>query len=222
MKLSKILTTSVALAALSFATASSALYIDFTSGGASTTVTDNGAGDGSGFNNIITFNETVGDWDVVSGLSFNKAGPGEIFYLNTSAVDLNIPAASLVTATDDLVVTAYAMGLTDKGSLASFNSFVNLTGSASTVLSISMDNGANWDVLSSYTAADPSGHGDFFNLASLDGSVFDLKITQTFQAGSNGGAITTVNVPEPSIIALMGLGLVGMGMASRRKQKKAA
>ena len=35
----------------------------------------------------------------------------------------------------------------------------------------------------------------------------------------NIGTVATTNVPEPSTYALMGLGLVGMALVSRRKQQ---
>ncbi len=53
----------------------------------------------------------------------------------------------------------------------------------------------------------------------------DLSFLATFENDGIDAALTVgindVAIPEPSIIALFGLGLVGMGVATRRKQKQA-
>lgn len=49
----------------------------------------------------------------------------------------------------------------------------------------------------------------------------DLQLTITNQNSGNDNVNIGQVIPEPSILALMGLGLVGFGVASRRRSKKA-
>ena len=52
---------------------------------------------------------------------------------------------------------------------------------------------------------------------------YSLTIVSTIIHQAGGGSTSfdaVINVPEPSMIALMSLGLVGLGFAGRRKQSK--
>jgi hypothetical protein len=82
----------------------------------------------------------------------------------------------------------------------------------------SIDGGSNWLILSDYNAniGRSSKNVRFGEVPLVD---YDLRITQYFT--STSGSFTSVSVLEPSIIALLGLGLVGMGVVTRRRQKAA-
>jgi hypothetical protein len=69
---------------------------------------------------------------------------------------------------------------------------------------------------------DISGPADSFSSAGEDDWI--LAFNTTTDGGYTDAVVLVKDVsliPEPSIIALMGLGLVGMGVAARRKQKAA-
>lgn len=211
MKLSQILSMALAVGALTLSTASSALMITLSSGGDTETVVDGDAGDSLGSNAIST-TLTVGDWDITVATSVVLDGPGQIFSLNTTAVDL--PPVAI----DSLEVVATAESFDDLGTLSAFHSDTSVFTEFSSKVEIDFGMGAGWEEISLFTSgAAATGSFDDFNIATGT-SDYDLRITQIFSADGAAGGTTAVTVPEPSIIALISLGLVGMGIAARRKQ----
>ena len=72
----------------------------------------------------------------------------------------------------------------------------------------------------------PGGGGHVYKLFFTVGNVFDIDtITLTFTLDNH--AVTSINIdtvgtPEPSTLALFGLGLLGTGIWVRRRRKRAA
>lgn len=64
----------------------------------------------------------------------------------------------------------------------------------------------------------------FFPLENFGGNTQTFtggSLTNSFTGFADGGGLELFQVPEPATTALLGLGLLGMGMANRRRNKKA-
>lgn len=95
--------------------------------------------------------------------------------------------------------------------LASFNQLGGVTLNANTTFALTAD-GKKY-----FTAPDP-----FFNMSfngfnnQTGGAIFNQDGTIAI----NAGGVTSFAVPEPTSIALLGLGLLGLGATARRRNKK--
>lgn len=184
MKLSKILTTSVALGALMLTNVSSAAFI---------TGTLEFFGTSSVTGTAANFNVDFGDMDggTAGDQAMSLLGTDDLSGENgfANVFDFNstgLPIAPLWSTTNfSFTLTSLTV---DLFTFTGMGAVDNVTLSGSGVLS-----GAGYD--------DTKYNWDYSSQGKL-----------TFSAN-------TYAVPEPSIVALLGLGLVGMGVATRRKQK---
>jgi hypothetical protein len=225
MNLKKLVSTSVVVAALFVSTSSSALIMTISSGSDSRTILDTNA------DNLIEAWETsVNGWEVATSTSIVDNGGYEIFSLDSSSIDRP------PTSSDDLVIVSLHEGFSDSRTLAAYHEDRSTLSSlafpvyADFTSLIEISFGAGWLELSTFTTVGSAAGGSLADYPLVSGtSDFDLRLTQTFGSSYAEGdevvkaaGITSVLVPEPSIIALMGLGLVGLGFAQRRKSKLVA
>lgn len=215
-----------AASALFFATsASAALIVGFDADGSApgfeTTIIDNGIGDlnastGSivaqynGFANVNLSSTTTNPFSLHMNAGNTTAG-SMIYGVTLTDLTLNDVASAVFSfSANGTGVTATSGAVIDFGNNAfGLNDTKTGLSSTATILDWSTDtgnfnfNGSQYDITS---------------MAGYAGGLFSLSIGTQLTTTGAGSVDATINVPEPSILALFGLGLVGMGFASRKKQ----
>jgi hypothetical protein len=209
MELSKIISTSVAIGALAFASFSYAIPISLNVNSGVTDVNLSGT-------DIVSYVSPAGafaGWavDVNIALAGDLAVAPDIFSLNTTAVRY--------ASGPDLTITAIAEGFTDLGTMSAHFASIGADNTVSIDYKLSADLTNTWLSVANYNASTGATALNV-GFGAAPSTSYDLRIQQIFAATTSGSS-SSVAVPEPSIIALFGLGLVGMGVATRRKQKQA-
>jgi hypothetical protein len=219
MELSKIITTSVAIGTLAFAANSFAvptfLLGQAETGAESLNLTDlysGGSADSfSVTNDLFTGLDAFGIYEFTDAAGIITLG-ATLEVLDSSSVTMDIITGLPVNKVN---VTF------DQNTGFATNQFSNATALIDSSFGLYAVFGAN----TVYSHTFLNGGADLVGIFNVSSISADLSFMATFD---NGGAeaalkvgINDTSIPEPSIIALFGLGLVGMGVATRRKQKQA-
>ena len=176
-------------------------------GAGSTLTTFTGLADGTEVNGLvvdgITFQYSLGD-----GLVIINGGPGETNNVSPqNVVSIGDPAGVLTMVLPSLVnAFGYGFAILSSDPIASATT-MSLFNGATAVGSLSFSG-----------APDPAFAGGFAGLQST--LAFD-RIQVIFSGGPafalDNIRTANINVPEPGTLALLGLGIVGLGLGRRRK-----
>lgn len=221
----KLLAAAVAfgLGAVAAAPVYAALGLQLTDGSNTVTVYDGGAGDTNPLAGVVTFSGNVGtDWiaNVTTGLGSGLLGPGHM--------DLNsVNVSSVLAGTSTLSMMLTETGLADHGVVTVLGNIGGTTDGSVAYGAFGDSWGRDfWDEQTigsgSHTAPPVAFTGSFSGLLDTDGGEETYSMTVWAEITHGAGIKNTsfnfdVQVPEPSVLALLGLGMLGVGFARRRR-----
>ena len=208
---------------LAFASSANAAFIMKLESGASTlTIADNGAGDADGTAGSIIAATAIGDWGVNILTSLSKPiliGDTTLISMTTNSTSntTSAPSDLVITITDtDFDLTSPLLGnvsgTPDSSAIVSYELWVDTAnaefGMSDLIYSGNSGGLQNWS------------DGSFLDNINYIGD-YSLTMIATISHGAgfaNSQSTAQIDaVPEPSILALLSAGLVGLGIAARRR-----
>ncbi|MDP9096994.1 MAG: PEP-CTERM sorting domain-containing protein [Pseudomonadota bacterium] len=183
----------------------------------STVITDNGAGDNSPINDVISYSAAVAPFNV----TVNTGVANDLPYLDLASQDISSSAAGT------LIIKFTATDLTSPSAITNYLTMFsgNIAGGSATVRLQSYYDASNsaFGTATALGNLSSSNAGFFLNSVNAAGGSAMFSLTEILTVTADGAGrnfsldASVSNVPEPMSIALVGTGLVGIG-ALRRKR----